>query len=355
VARSPVLSRLATTAGSLVDGAVVRFMERAMSKGAPRRPPSDAGRRLDELAARYGAAAHFEDANTFFRPPRVPAVRASHVEDLAGGGALVDLVWASAYEPFLPEFRDEHQTHAENLLAHARWWRSPRPRRALVCIHGWGGGNWAFEARAFPVDYFRRLGWDVLLFALPYHGRRAPAGRRSGELFPSAHVVRTNEAFAQAVHDLRALAAWLGEQDVPAVGVTGMSLGGYTTALAATVMPELAAAAPMIPAVSMSDLMWRHGEGTPSRRRAAAAGVTRAHLDAVFRVHAPTERPCVVPAARRFIIAGRGDRITPPDQAERLWQHWGRPPIHWFPGGHLAQVGRGDAFRAMGRWLRTLD
>jgi pimeloyl-ACP methyl ester carboxylesterase len=55
-----------------------------------------------------------------------------------------------------------------------------------------------------------------------------------------------------------------------------------------------------------------------------------------------------------MIIAGRGDRITPPDQAEALWHHWQRPPLFWFPGGHLAQVGRGDAFRAMGRFLRGL-
>jgi hypothetical protein len=110
----------------------------------------------------------------------------------------------------------------------------------------------------------------------------------------------------------------------------------------------------MIPAVSISDLMWRHGDASAARRRAVAAGVTEKLLEAVFRVHAPLERRPRLARERRFIIAGRADRITPPDQAERLWLHWERPPIHWFPGGHLAQVGRGDAFRAMGRWLRGL-
>jgi pimeloyl-ACP methyl ester carboxylesterase len=57
---------------------------------------------------------------------------------------------------------------------------------------------------------------------------------------------------------------------------------------------------------------------------------------------------------RRMIVAGRADCITPPDQAERLWRHWDECAIHWFPGGHLAQVGRADALRAVRRRLDAL-
>jgi predicted alpha/beta hydrolase family esterase len=74
----------------------------------------------------------------------------------------------------------------------------------------------------------------------------------------------------------------------------------------------------------------------------------------VFAVHMPTARAPKVPHAARMIVAGRGDRITPPDQAERLWNHWERCAIHWFPGGHLAQVGRADALRAVRRHLDQL-
>ena len=347
------LARLTTRAGSVVDGAVLHVMERMMARAsAP--PPSDAGALLAALAEQYGRAEHFSDPDSYFVPPPPARMRASHVEDLPGGGALVDLSWPSTHVPFLPDYRDEFAGHEENLVAHARWWRSPRPRAAIVLLHGWGGGAWFLESRAFPIEYFRRLGLDVILFQLPFHGLRTPRGARSGELFPSPHVVRTNEAFAQAISDLRALRTWLFDQDVPKLGVSGMSLGGYTTALFASIVPDLAFAVPMIPAACFADLMWRNGERTPARKRAMAAGVTLPLLQAVFRVHAPLERPPLVAPERRFIIAGQGDRITPPDQAERLWNHWGKPPIHWFPGGHLAQVGRGDAFRALGRWLRPL-
>jgi pimeloyl-ACP methyl ester carboxylesterase len=223
----------------------------------------------------------------------------------------------------------------------------------MVCIHGWGGGVLWLEERAFAVDYWLRQGFDVVLFDLPYHGRRLPAGRARGALFPSQHVVRTNEAFAQAVWDLRALRAWFAARG-QVTGALGMSLGGYTTALWASVDRELAFAVPWIPAVDMADLMWRHGESSPARRRAQAAGVDNELLRDAFRVAAPTTRAPQIAPARRMIVAGRADWITPPDQAERLWRHWDECEIHWFPGGHLAQVGRADALRAVRRRLDAL-
>ncbi len=349
------LARFTTRAGAVVDGALLRVMNRAMSGQVPRHPPNEGkAAMLAQLGELYGKSEHFSAPDSFFVPPPPAPMRASHVSSLPGGGAVVDLVWPSAHVPLVPEYREEFAAHGENQTAYARWWRSPRPRTTVVLLHGWGGGNWFIETRAFPIEYFRRLGLDVIVFQLPFHGFRTPRGMRSGQLFPSPHVVRTNEAFGQAISDLRALRAWLLEQDVPAIGMAGMSLGGYTTALFASLVPDLAFAVPMIPAVSMSDLMWRPGDTSPARLRAVAAGVTLPLLEGVFRVHAPLHRAPLVAPERRFIIAARGDRITPPDQAERLWKHWERPPIHWFPGGHLAQIGRGEAFRALGKWLRPL-
>jgi hypothetical protein len=37
----------------------------------------------------------------------------------------------------------------------------------------------------------------------------------------------------------------------------------------------------------------------------------------------------------RFIYAGVADRLVHPrDESTRLWEHWGRPEICWYPGGH---------------------
>jgi hypothetical protein len=59
----------------------------------------------------------------------------------------------------------------------------------------------------------------------------------------------------------------------------------------------------------------------------------------------------VLPKDRLMIVAGLGDRMAPPEQSELLWEHWGRPEIHWFPGSHLLHFGRGRYLAAMRRLM----
>jgi pimeloyl-ACP methyl ester carboxylesterase len=352
--RTVPISSFLTRATAALDNQVVRLMERRM-RGGPPRVVRDARARMIELAATYRADTLGTPSPFFPAPPR-PEVDERPQPD-ALDARVIDLVYPSTYRPFLPGYAAEHERWRENLTARARLYtRGPR-RPAMVLLHGWGGGAWWLEERAFAIPYWLRQGFDVCAVQLPFHGQRAPrtptGQRRSGAMFPSANLVRTNEAFGQAIWDLRGLARHLEARGAPAVGAMGMSLGGYTTALWATIEP-LAFAVALIPAVSMADLMWRHGELSPSRRRAVQAGVTGEQLADVFEVHAPTTRPPLIARERLMIVAGRGDRITPPDQAERLHAHWGGCALHWFPGGHLAQVGRGDAFRAIRRQLDAL-
>jgi dienelactone hydrolase len=347
----PVRTAL-TRATAAIDRGVVRVLERRMAATAPTAPDlRDARPRMVELAAIYSDGTLGLPSRFFPEPPA--ALVASTEAGSAHGAPVHELTYASSYRPFLPAYRPEHHRWIENHTVRARHYRHPDggARPVMVCLHGWGGGAWWLEERAFAAGYWLARGFDVVLFQLPFHGARAPGGvgkgPRSGALFPSANLVRTNEGFGQAIHDLRALAGWLRGQGAPAVGAMGMSLGGYTTALWATIDPQLAFAVAMIPAVSMSDLMWRHGEESAARRRAAQAGVSEELIASVFAVHAPLTRKVLLPPERLRIVAGLGDAITPADQARTLHAHWQRCPIHWFPGGHLAQVGRGDAMRAV--------
>jgi len=42
-----------------------------------------------------------------------------------------------------------------------------------------------------------------------------------------------------------------------------------------------------------------------------------------------------VPMRGRFIYAGIADRLVHPrEQISRLWEHWGKPEIVWYQGGH---------------------
>lgn len=319
----------------------------------------------DPRARLVGLVAAYSDGtlgapSRFFPAPAEPVVTLTPLGDGPLGTQVVDLRYPSDYEPFLPAAREPHLRVPENLTAHARWWTSGRGRPTIVLLHGWAGGNHWVTARTFAVPYWLRHGYDVAAFVLPFHGARAPDTVRSGALFPSPNPIRTNEGFGQAIFDLRGLVRFLRGRGAPAVGALGMSLGGYTAALWASVAgPDDAAsggidfAVAMIPAVSMARLMWQHGEHSPERLHAARAGITEDLWIDAFAVHAPTTRPARVPRERLFVIAGRGDRITPPDHAEALAAHWG-VGVRWFDGGHLAQIGRGDAIRDVRRDLGKL-
>lgn len=347
MARNKVIAHAITRASAMLDQSALRFMERSIRRSGPRSLPADARERLGQVAQRYDFS-NPDVERAFFQPPKTPEVTERSRAARAGAERVLDLSFASRYRVFDDGYRDAYAEYRENATARARLYSRGSSRPTVICLHGWGGGVFWLEERSFLVSYLLRIGLDVVLFQLPFHADRTPAqANRSGELFPGQYVVRTNEAFGQTIHDLRALALYLRARGTPALGVMGMSLGGYTTALWATLDADLAFAFPIIPAVSMSALMWRHGERSPARRRAERAGLSQTLLDRVFAIHSPLSRPVVLPPEHLLIVAGRGDRITPPDQARALWRHWNRPPIHWFPGGHLAQVGRGNAFRAI--------
>ena len=264
------------------------------------------------------------------------------------GGELLEFSYETDFVPVFEEARKD-PLEAWNRRGVALWWRHREPGHpAMLCVHGYSGGQTWLESLAFEAPRFYRSGVDVLIYVLPYHGARSPAGaRHSGEVFFGLDLVRTNEAVARAVYELRALMRHLRASGTGPVGAFGMSLGGYAVALLASVEPALAFAVPMIPIVSFTERLWAMGEDDPWLKLAIENGWTRRSVRALLRVHEPLSRPALVPHARRLVIGARGDAICTPAHAEALWRHWQRPRIHWYPGGHLLQFRRGVAMAAV--------
>ncbi len=355
---APPLPRTLTRVESLMLGAGARLdrfvLERYLKRAAFSAPRDGDALRARLVRARmfYGDPRFVTDPASFFATPaplRAEVRRRRALDD----GELLDVRYTTEFTPVFPE-AGEALHAAAAAPGVARWWRHRDPGHpAMLCIHGYAGGHLWLERLAFDARRFYRAGVDVVLYVLPYHGGRAPHGaRRSGESFFDIDLVRTNEAFAQAIYELRALLRWLASAGTGPVGAFGMSLGGYTTALLASVEPELAFAAPMIPLTSLPDMMWAEGTGDPRLGHAVEHGWSLAALHDFFAVHAPLARAPLVPPDRRLIIAALGDRICPPAHADALWRHWGRPRIHWYPGGHLAQFRRHVALREVRTLLR---
>ncbi|MCB0358242.1 MAG: alpha/beta hydrolase family protein [Bdellovibrionales bacterium] len=319
------------------------------------------------LAAMRQAAAFYSDPGLaehperFFREPLgAPLVTVSRPHTLSRG-EIFDIEFHSSYQPAYEPFREEFYSYRENQKVHARVWRHP-PGEALgqvVAIHGWFMGDQRLNAVALLPGFFFRLGLDVVLYELPYHGHRMPEGLPSDTvLFPSAHIPRTNEAMGQAIYDLRLIAEWLRTESSLPIGVVGMSLGGYAAALWAS-LDELDFVIPVVPLVSMAELAWSSlnhcAEQEEKICKRLLSTTTLAELKQIYRVHCPLSYEPRVSHDRRMIVAGLADSIIPPAQPEALIEHWGEPETIWFPGGHLARPGESAVFQRIHGFLRSIN
>ncbi len=117
-----------------------------------------------------------------------------------------------------------------NRVAYARMIRHrDGPRPTMVAIHGFTAEGYLINEWFFALPWFYRMGCDIALFTLPFHGpRQTRFSAFSGHGFFAGGTSRFNEAVAQSVFDFRVLLNWLQrEQGVEQVGVTGLSLGGF--------------------------------------------------------------------------------------------------------------------------------
>jgi hypothetical protein len=262
------------------------------------------------------------------------ACKGNAVRRRTRGFAFEHLSFESEYEPRQGEpGRERWLDYVENRTAHAWVVRDKPDRPWLVCLHGYRMGSPLIDLSAFhPHWLHKHLDFNLLVPVLPLHGPRSFA--RSGDGFLGGDLLDTIHAEAQAMWDLRRLLAWVrAESDAP-IGLYGLSLGGYTTALLASLDENLCCAVAGIPATDFARTFWRHG-GPWQERAALHMGLTQDKMAEVLRVISPLALSPKVPHAGRAIFAAVGDRLVPPDQVRDLWRHWGEPRIVWYQGAHL--------------------
>jgi hypothetical protein len=320
-------------AASLARSKRSRRNSRAESLG-----PAERIEALSRLVELYASTRYFDDPGSFFPPPEPVSPRRYPVRPLADG-QVIDLGWSSRFEPFVAEIAPRYLTAAANRWGAARWYRhaGKASRPCIVLIHGYLAGTFVIEERLWAAEWFYRHGFDVLLPALPFHGPRRGRGRPP---FPSSDPRITIEGFRQTVLDLRAAISIARDDGCDSVGVLGMSLGGYSAALLATVNDDLAFCVPYLPLASIADFARENGRlnGDEAEQREQYR-----LLESVYRVVSPMGRPVRVAREGRMVLAAEWDRITPVAHAHRIAEHFD-VAVQIVDGGHILQLGRRAVF-----------
>ena len=280
----------------------------------------------------YGNKGWLEKPQGFFgESPPLPDVTVREVK--ARRRSYHRIFFDSGYTPHPGEpGRERWLGYTANNREYALLLRHPEPRPWLVCVHGTEMGRAAIDLALFRAwKLHDDLGLNVVIPVLPMHGPRA---RRlpKGAVLPGEDVLDDVHATAQAVWDIRRLLSWIRLQEPESlIGLNGLSLGGYIASLVASLEKGLTCAILGVPVADLVELLGRHSGFRDDDPRC----LTMRLAEPIGRMVSPLSLTPLVPMQGRFIYAGVADRLVHPrEQVIRLWEHWGKPEIVWYPGGH---------------------
>jgi hypothetical protein len=293
-----------------------------------------------EAVAVYRRAGWLDDPASYHAAPDTPVEVDTHPVSIGRNHAEV-AAWDSGWRVAVGEPGSERWDHyLANRRARTVIFRHPGPPRPwLVCVHPARSGRAGPNLTMFRAAHlYRDLGLNLAFPLLPLHGPRA---RGCSATFPTMDIMDNVHGLAQAAWDVRRTLAWLRAEGASSIGLTGISLGGYVSALVAGLEPALACVIVGSPAADFPALFARHGAGTQPHLVPLLSLCADAHT-----VVSPLRLAPRTPRDRLFVHAGLADRLGPPiDHAVPIWEHWGRPSACWHPGGHLGFVVRPEVGR----------
>ena len=236
--------------------------------------------------------------------------------------------------PIVSQFEVNNTIHAEYFQP-----KAAGKRPAVVVLHILGAD---FALSRYFAARLATEGTAALFMKLPYYGERRPPNRPGR--FLSTDVDETRQAMRQAVCDVRRSGSWLlaqPEVDPARLGVTGISLGGITSALVLALDPAFSRSTTILAGGNLDQILWTMDEPGADRWRSdwLKLGRTPADLKALCHDFDPITYADRLKGKTLLMMAGNVDEVVPPAAARNLWNAAGRPPIRWFDCGHYSSAG----------------
>jgi dienelactone hydrolase len=231
----------------------------------------------------------------------------------------------------------------ENNVVHAEYFAplGGGPKRpAVIVLHILGAD---FPLSRYMAARLADRGVAALFLKLPYYGERRPAAAgQNAKRFLSSDIERTIQAMRQGICDVRRATCWLNSRpdvDGKRLGVSGISLGGIVSSVAAAVDPSIREGAFLLAGGDLSRILWEMPESAAYRALWIRSGRTLEDLKELTDPFDPLTYARRLAGKRVFMMAGKVDEVIPPSSARALWEAAGRPPIRWYDCGHYSAVG----------------
>lgn len=266
------------------------------------------------------------------------------------GGALPAVeTEAHTSEPAVPgitarrvRFPSAVRTAVErNNTVHGILFTPARPtKRAVVLL------PWFKEGSTQKIEMVGQAiaagGFKVLFLAMGYQHQRAPEGYGSGDyILKGPDMEHVRQWMRQAVLDARRGRRWLVEtQGVEKVGVMGISLGGFVSAVTYGVAPEFDGAAVLLAGGNLARYIKL---GAQAKIPQITKGLQRLRIsaDELPKALAPIDPITHADPERKdglLMINGLLDPVIPFPLASDLWKAWGKPKMVRLPAGHVTSI-----------------
>ena len=228
--------------------------------------------------------------------------------------------------------------HENNNTVHLEYFRpvAEGKRPAVVVLHILGGD---FDLSRLFCRQLAHNGVAALFLVMPYYGpRRQPdIETRMISIDPRTTVA----GMRQAVADIRWAAAWLGsrdEIDAERLGIFGISLGGITASLAATVEPKFRKICPMLAGANIGKIAWERRQLRQIRESWLAQGGTEEEFMAITDQINPALLGDRVRDRKILMLNATDDEVIPRECTDALWNAFGQPEIVWYDAGHTSAI-----------------
>ncbi len=228
--------------------------------------------------------------------------------------------------------------HACNNTVHAEFYRSKRDGRrpAVIVLHILGGD---FPLSRLFCNRLAQQGVSALFVKMPFYGPRRD--ENSKRRMVSINPDETVEGMTQAVLDIRRSVAWLAARDdvdAGRIGIFGISLGGITGGLAASIEPQIGHVCLLLAGGDIGRVALDSPELKKVRGALPKSMTDKETLIKTLAVIDPVTYAERAKGKRILMLNASHDEVIPKACTLSLWKGFGEPEIAWYSGGHYSVI-----------------